>query len=140
MTGLVWRKVRSGGAVKLKRVPVVRREVLGGVGVVNLQRVRVICPACGQQVEAVARDGQVKGYCAVNNQSVDFLAETYPVPMEHPTAETKAKISAELTQVREGRDSSGRFVKGNLPRNKGGLKGQDKTYQEGKALIEGNKK
>ncbi len=46
MTDLVIRKVRSGGMVKLKRVP-------------------VICPACGQQVEAIATDGRVKGYCTV---------------------------------------------------------------------------
>ncbi|GAH98371.1 unnamed protein product, partial [marine sediment metagenome] len=35
-------------------------EVIGG-GVLKLERVRVICPACGQQVEAVATDGRVKG-------------------------------------------------------------------------------
>jgi len=45
-------------------------------GLVKLERVQVICPACGQQVEAVATDGQVKGYCAVARQSVDFLIET----------------------------------------------------------------
>lgn len=45
-------------------------------GVVNLERVKVMCPACGQQVEAVASDGRVKGYCAVARQFVDFLAET----------------------------------------------------------------
>jgi len=50
-------------------------KLIGG-GVVNLERVLVICPGCGQQVEAVARDGKVKGYCAVARQFVDFLAET----------------------------------------------------------------
>ncbi len=34
-------------------------KVLGG-GVLEPERVQVICPACGQQVEAVAGDGQVK--------------------------------------------------------------------------------
>jgi endogenous inhibitor of DNA gyrase (YacG/DUF329 family) len=55
---------------------VVRKEVCGGIGLVKLERVRVICPTCGQQVEAVATDGQVKGYCAVAKQYVDFLIET----------------------------------------------------------------
>ena len=57
MTSLVVRKVISAGVLKLERV-------------------QVICPACGQQVEAIARDGQVKGYCAIAKQYVDFLAET----------------------------------------------------------------
>ena len=47
-----------------------------GRGILKLERVQVICPACGQQVEAVARDGQVKGYCAVARQYVDFPFET----------------------------------------------------------------
>ncbi len=69
-------------------------EVIGG-GVVKLERVRVICTACRQQVEAVASDGRVKGYCAVANQYVDFLAETQCVPKRKPpTAETRAKLSA----------------------------------------------
>lgn len=42
----------------------------------KLELLKVICPACGQQVEAVARDGRVKGYCAIANQYVDFLIET----------------------------------------------------------------
>ena len=37
---------------------------------------KVICTACGQQVEAVAWDGRVKGYCTIANQYVDFLIET----------------------------------------------------------------
>jgi len=41
----------------------------------KLERVQVICPACGQQVEAVAGDGRVKGYCAVARQYVDFQIE-----------------------------------------------------------------
>ena len=36
---------------------------------------KVICPACSQQVEAVVRDGRVKGYCAIAKQYVDFLVE-----------------------------------------------------------------
>ena len=57
MTSLVVRKVSSEGVLKLERV-------------------QVICPACGQQGEAVATDGRVKGYCAVTKQHVDFLIET----------------------------------------------------------------
>ena len=99
---------------------VVRKEIRGGV-VVKLERVQVICPACGQQVEAVASDGRVKGYCAIAKQYVDFLIEPKRILIgEHPTAETKAKISAGLTPMREGRDSRGHFVKGNMPRNKRG--------------------
>jgi len=65
----------------------------------KLERVQVICPACGQQVEAVARDGRVKGYCAVAKQYVDFLIETQRVRTgKHATAETRAKISAALTR------------------------------------------
>jgi len=98
---------------------VVRKEIRRGIQVVKLERVQVICPACGQQVEAVASDGRVKGYCAIANQSVDFLIETQRIPIgKHPTAETKAEISAGLTLMRESRDSRGRFVKGNVPRNK----------------------
>jgi len=85
-----------------------------------LERVQVICPACGQQVEAVAKNGQVKGYCAAAKQYVDFLAETQLAPQSvvriskpltaehrakiaatlrgrHHSTETKAKISAALT-------------------------------------------
>ena len=64
----------------------------------KLERVQVICPACGQQVEAVATDGRVKGYCAVAKQYVDFLIETQRVHTgRHLTAETRAKISAAKT-------------------------------------------
>ena len=97
---------------------VVRKEIRGEISVVKLERVHVICPACGQQVEAVARDGQVKGYCAVAKQYVDFPIETQPVPVgKHPPDETKTEISAGLTP---GRDSRGHFVKGNVPWNKRG--------------------
>jgi endogenous inhibitor of DNA gyrase (YacG/DUF329 family) len=93
---------------------VVHEEISGGVVAVKLGRVQVICPACGQQVEAVASDGRVKGYCAVVGQFVDFLVETW-----HST-ETKAEMSARLTPMRAGRDISGHFVKGNVPLNKRG--------------------
>jgi hypothetical protein len=79
---------------------------------VKLDLFKVICPACGQQVEAVARDGRVKGYCAIAKQHVDFLIET------QPAVETKAEMSAGLTPMRADRDSRGRFIKGNVPLNK----------------------
>ncbi len=91
---------------------VVHKEIHGGMEVVKLEKVRVICPACGQQVEAVASDGRVKGYCAIAKQSVDFLIE------KQRTTETKAEMSAGLAPMREGRDSRGCFVKGNVPTNK----------------------
>jgi len=86
MTSLVLRKVRSGEALKL--VPVMPGPIGGGV--LKLERVQVVCPACGQQVQAVATDGRVKGYCAVVKQDVDFLIET----QRGPDAEYRAKVSA----------------------------------------------
>jgi len=74
MTSLVVRKVKSSGTPTLKVVSVVPRVI--SEGLVKLERVQVICPACGQQVEAVATDGRVKGYCAVARQYVNFLIET----------------------------------------------------------------
>ena len=65
-------------------------------GVLKLERVQVICPACGQQVEAVAWDGRVKGYCAAAKQYVDFLIETHVHTDKDNTAEARAKISAAL--------------------------------------------
>ena len=50
---------------------------------VQLERVQVRCPGCGQQVLAVAGDGRVRGYCAISRQRVDFLAETQD---KNPTA------------------------------------------------------
>ncbi len=41
----------------------------------KLELLKVICPACSQQVKAVVRDGRVKGYCAIAKQYVDFLVE-----------------------------------------------------------------
>ena len=79
MTSLVVRKVRGGGVLKLERV-------------------QVICPACGQQVQAVATDGRVKGYCAVARQDVDFPIEPQRVRTgKYVTAETKAKIATAMT-------------------------------------------
>ena len=102
MTSLVVRKA-SGEMLKLKLVPVVHnKEIRGEVGVLKLEWVSVVCPACGQQVEAVATDGRVKGYCAVAKQSVNFLIETQLAPQSvvrigNPvTAETRAKISTSL--------------------------------------------
>ena len=72
MTTLIVRKVINERSLKLVQVgPKVLRE-----GVLELKRCQVICPACGQQIEAIARDGQVKGYCAVAKQYVDFPIET----------------------------------------------------------------
>jgi len=76
------------------------------------ERVQVVCPACGQEVQAVASDGRVKGYCAVAKRYVDFLIET------QVTVETKADVPVELTPIGEGRDSKGCFAKGNVPWNK----------------------
>jgi len=91
---------------------VVHKEILGEMGAVKLERIQVICPACGQQVEAVASDGRVRGYCAIAKQNVAFLIE------KQHTTETKAEISTGLTLVIESRDSRGHFVKGNVPLNK----------------------
>ena len=93
---------------------VVRKEIHGGIEVVKLERVRVVCPACGQQVEAVSSDGRVKGYCAIAKRYVDFLIET------QGTVETNAEVVAEVAPIRAGRDSKGHFVKGNAPWNKKG--------------------
>ena len=130
MTSWVVRKVVNGGKLKLRLVQVGPKVI--SEGVLKLERVQVICPACGQQVEAIATDGRVKGYCAVAKQYVDFVIETqlerkwwqepeYRAKQSsamkkkwqdpeyrakqiathigrHPTAETKAKISAVLTR------------------------------------------
>lgn len=69
-------------------------KLIGG-GLLKLERVQVTCPACGEQVEAVARDGHVKGYCAVAKQYVDFVIETQRVPTDKPnTAKSMTKMSA----------------------------------------------
>jgi len=96
MTSLVVRKMINGRTLKLKLVPVVRK-VIGG-GVLQLERVQVICPACGQQVEAIATDGRVKGYCTVAEQYVEFpITPGSAAPMgSQGTADTRAKISATM--------------------------------------------
>ena len=64
-------------------------------GVLKLERVKVICPACGQQVVAVATDGRVKGYCAVAKQYVNFPIETQPERKKKwQDPEYRAKLSA----------------------------------------------
>ena len=74
------------------------RKMIGG-GVLKLERVQVICPACGQQVEAVATDGWVKGYCAAAKQYVEFLIETQRVRTgKNLTAEARARMSAGVKQ------------------------------------------
>jgi len=106
MTGLVVRKVRSGGRLKPELVPVQLE------GVVKLERVQVICPACGQQVEAVAGDGRVKGYCGVAKQYVDFLIERKK--WQDPEYRAKMSVTSKMSFTYT-RDSSGRFIKGNMP-------------------------
>ena len=54
---------------------VVRKEIPGEMGVVKLEQIQIICPACGQQVEAVVSDGWVRGYCAIARQHTDFQVE-----------------------------------------------------------------
>jgi len=71
-----------------------------------LDMLKVICPACGQQVEAVARDGRVKGYCAIAKKYVDFQ-----VKKQRPT-EAKTEMSAKQEPIRAGRDSRGPFIQG----------------------------
>ena len=79
MTSLVVRKVISAGVLKPEQV-------------------QVICPACGQQVEAVASDGRVKGYCAVAKQFVDFSIKAQRLA-RHFSAEYRAKLSAASRKV-----------------------------------------
>ncbi|UCE97928.1 MAG: hypothetical protein JSV74_00935 [Dehalococcoidia bacterium] len=42
----------------------------------NTKFIKVVCPACGQQVEAVVRDDRIKGYCTTARQYVNYLVET----------------------------------------------------------------
>ena len=79
---------------------------------VKLDLHKIICPACGQQVEAVSRDGRVKGYCAIAKKYVNF-----PIKKQS-TAKPKTEMSAKPAPIRAGRDSRGRFIKGNIPLNK----------------------
>ncbi len=96
---------------------VVRKVI--GEGVVKLERIQIVCPACGQQVEAIATDGRVKGYCAVARQSVDLLIET----QRGPDAEYRAKVSADMKkrwQNPEYRAKMGAAIK---------KRGQDPEYR-----------
>ena len=90
-TELVRRKAISG-VLKVKLVPVGPRVI--SEGVVKLERVPAICPACGQQVEAVATDGRVKGYCTVAKQHVSFPIESQPgitAPRDSEVSSTSAE-------------------------------------------------
>jgi len=94
MTSLVLRKVRG----ELSPVLVVPKVI--SEGVLKLERLQVICPACGEQVEAVATDGRVKGYCAVAKQYVDFLIETQLERKKYQqTPEYRAKMSAAMKKT-----------------------------------------
>ena len=65
-----------------------------------LKPVQVICPACGQQVKAVAGDGRVKGYCAVAKQFVDFPIKTQLERKSYrQDLEYRAKMSAAIKQL-----------------------------------------
>jgi len=97
MTSLVVRKVINGERIKLRLVPVGPKKLIGG-GLLKLERVRGICPACGQQVEAVASDGRIKGYCAIAKQFVDFSIKTQRLA-RHFSAEYRAKLSAASKKV-----------------------------------------
>jgi len=56
---------------------------------------KVTCPACGQQVKAVARDGRIKGYCAIAKKYVDFTIETKPERKDYrQDPEYRAKLRA----------------------------------------------
>ena len=54
----------------------------------ELERVRVRCPACGELLEAVARDGVIRGWCSISRQRVNFLIETQRGIGKNPTVET----------------------------------------------------
>ncbi len=52
--------------------PAIASRMLIGGGAVKTDCVQVTCPACRQKVEAIARNGRVKGHCAVAMRYVDF--------------------------------------------------------------------
>ncbi len=56
--------------------PAIASRMLIGGGVVKKDCVQVTCPACREQVKAIASNGWVKGYCAVARQYVDFRVKT----------------------------------------------------------------
>lgn len=45
-------------------------DLIQKMGTVELRRVIVVCPECGQSVEAVSRDGKITGWCAVSRKYV----------------------------------------------------------------------
>jgi len=53
-------------------------------GFVKVETVHIICPACGQQVEATSSDGRVKGYCAVAKEYINILASEWKDPEYRP--------------------------------------------------------
>jgi len=67
-----WNKRRDSSPSVPVEVGPEPAKVHGG-GVLRPERVRIICPACREEVEAVALDGRVIGYCAVAKRYVDFL-------------------------------------------------------------------
>jgi len=83
-----------------------------------MELLKVICPACGQQVEAVPRDGRVKGYCAIAKQYVDFLIETKLERKSYrQDPEYRAKMSAAIKQLWQ--DPEYRAKRSAARRNKG---------------------
>lgn len=75
----------------------------------GLERVQVTCPGCGRRVEAVARDGVIRGWCSISRQRVNFLIEMG----KNPTAETspvkdgvvcdyKAGVKTVVIQLKHG--------------------------------------
>jgi len=62
----------------------------------KLERVQVVCPACGQKVEAAVRDGRVKGYCTIAKQYMDF-------EIKIPIKRTQSDVSKQLWQDPEYR-------------------------------------
>jgi hypothetical protein len=56
---------------------VMHEEISGSVVMIKQERLHVVCPACGQEVEAVANDGRVIGYCANVKQYVNFPIEKH---------------------------------------------------------------
>jgi len=84
----------------------------------TMELLKVICPACGQQVEAVPRDGRVKGYCAIAKQYVDFLIETKLERKSYrQDPEYRAKMSAAIKQLWQ--DPEYRAKRSAARRNKG---------------------
>jgi hypothetical protein len=87
--------------IKYVSVCLFNNRAQGDCGV-KVERVQVICPACGLQVEAMVRDSRVKGYCAIAQKFVDFLIET------PRTVQARVEKTAAPAPIR---DSKGRFIK-----------------------------